>query len=113
MVEQALASFVSERAGSIKASITMAITALANQMKKEGKPVIGMSAGEPDFDTPDAIKEAGIASIQAGKTKYTAASGIIELKEAIAKKLNDDNGLTYSTDEIIVSSGAKHSIFNA
>ena len=62
---------LSERAAGIKASVTMAITALSNQLKKEGKPVIGMSAGEPDFDTPDTIKEAGIQSIQDGKTKYT------------------------------------------
>ena len=72
-----------------------------------------MSAGEPDFDTPDAIKEAGKASIDQGKTKYTAASGIAELKEAIVKKLYKDNGLAYTTDQIIVSCGAKHSLFNA
>ena len=72
-----------------------------------------MSAGEPDFDTPDAIKQAGIDSINAGKTKYTAASGINELKEAIADKLKKDNNLDYGIDQIIVSSGAKHSTFNA
>ncbi len=106
-------SFISKRTAGIKASITMAITAMANQLKKEGKPVIGMSAGEPDFDTPEEIKAAGIASINDGKTKYTPASGITELKQAIITKLSNDNALSYAPENIIVSSGAKHSIFNA
>ena len=104
---------ISDRANSIEASITMAITALANQLKKEGKPVIGMSAGEPDFDTPETIKEAGIQSIKDGKTKYTPASGTNELKQAIVAKFKQDNNLEYSAENIIVSCGGKHSLFNA
>ena len=104
---------LSNRASGIKASITMAITALANQLKSEGKPVIGMSAGEPDFDTPELIKEAGIQSIKDGKTKYTPAAGVAELKQAICKKFKDDNNLDYSPEEVIVSCGGKHSLFNA
>ncbi len=82
-------------------------------MKAEGIDVIGFGAGEPDFDTPDNIKEAGIKAINEGLTRYTAASGIVELKEAICKKLRVDNNLEYSPDNIVISSGAKHSIFNA
>ena len=104
---------VSDRANLIQESITMTITALANQLRKEGKDVIGMSAGEPDFDTPEDIKQAGIESITQGKTKYTPASGIVELKQAVVDKLKKDQGLTYALNEVIISSGAKHSIFNA
>mgnify|MGYP001158438099 CR=1 FL=1 len=105
--------FVSDRANLIQASITMTITALANQLRKEGKDVIGMSAGEPDFDTPDSIKKAGIDSINQGKTKYTPAAGTVELKQAVVNKLKQDQGLDYDLSEVIISAGAKHSIFNA
>ena len=105
--------FISTSANSIEASITMEITALAKQLKSEGKPVISMSAGEPDFDTADNIKAAGIRSIEEGKTKYTAASGIDDLKTAICDKLKRDHGLSYAANQVIVSSGAKHSLFTA
>jgi aspartate aminotransferase len=109
----AIDKFISLSANSIEASITMEITAIAKKLQTEGKPVISMSAGEPDFDTPDFIKEAGIKSIRDGKTKYTDASGIAELKLAVCAKLKRDQNLTYTSNQIIISSGAKHSIFNA
>lgn len=105
-------NFISNTASQIEGSITMAITALANQLKSEGKPVIGMSAGEPDFDTPDFIKEAGIQAIKDGKTKYTAAAGMPNLRESISRRLKRDHGLEYTPNQIVVSCGAKHSIFN-
>jgi len=104
MTEKEKTIVISKRASEIKASITMSITAMANQLKKEGKPVIGMSAGEPDFDTPETIKQAGIQSIVDGKTKYTPASGIMELKEALVTKFKQENNLDYTTDNIIISS---------
>ena len=113
MAEKEKTRFISDRALGIKASITMSITAMANQLKKEGKPVIGMSAGEPDFDTPESIKQAGIQSILDGKTKYTPASGIMDLKDAIVTKLKQENQLDYTSDNIIISCGGKHSLFNA
>lgn len=103
---------ISKYAAQIEESVTIAITSKAIQLKKEGKPVLSFSAGEPDFDTPDYIKNAAIKAIQSGKTKYTAASGIPELKEAIVKKLQRDNDLTYKAESIVVSCGAKHSIYN-
>jgi len=104
--------FISDTASTVEASITMSITALANQLKSEGKPVIGMSAGEPDFDTPEFIKAAGVKAINEGKTKYTAAAGLPVVKESIAKRLQRDHGLSYDPSQIVVSCGAKHSIFN-
>jgi aspartate aminotransferase len=112
MTIETIQSVISERGANIKDSITMATSALANAMKKEGKDVLSFSAGEPDFDTPDSIKNAGIRAIQNGKTKYTPASGIIELKQAICEKLKRDQGLDYGVENIVVSCGAKHSIFN-
>jgi aspartate aminotransferase len=85
----------------------------AKEMKAEGIDVISFGVGEPDFDTPEHIKEAAVRALRDGKTKYTAAAGIPELKEAIASKLSRDNGLTYRPAEIIVSCGAKHSLYNA
>jgi aspartate aminotransferase len=111
-MSKTITSPLSERANNIKDSITMAVTDLGNQLKKEGHRVISFSAGEPDFDTPQSIKEAGINSIKAGKTKYTAASGIIELKNAVVKKFKNDNNLTYTNKDIVISCGAKHSIYN-
>lgn len=107
------ATFLSHRASQTGDSITMAISALAQQMKKEGKPVIGFSAGEPDFQTPLPIQEAGIRAIRDGKTTYTAASGIPELKAAICNKLLADNQLSYQPNQVVVSCGAKQSIYNA
>ncbi|MGC8926416.1 MAG: pyridoxal phosphate-dependent aminotransferase [Myxococcota bacterium] len=104
---------LSKRVNMIHPSPTLKITATARKMRSEGKPVISFAAGEPDFDTPEEIKEAAIKALREGKTKYTATSGISELKEAICKKLENENDLKYSPDEIIVSNGAKQCIFNA
>ena len=104
---------ISKKVGLISPSVTLAITAKAKQMKAEGIDVIGLGAGEPDFDTPEHIKEAAKKAMDEGFTKYTPESGIKELKEAVCKKFKDDNSLDYSPEEIIVSCGAKHSIFNA
>ncbi|HAJ57436.1 MAG TPA: aspartate aminotransferase [Candidatus Omnitrophica bacterium] len=103
---------LSRRAKEVSPSATLQITASANRMVKEGKDVVAFGAGEPDFDTPSVIKDAGIAAIQSGFTKYTPTSGIPELKEAIVSKLKTENGLVYSPANIIVSCGAKHSIYN-
>jgi aspartate aminotransferase len=103
---------LSRKAQQIKPSITLAITAKAKRMKAEGIDVIGFGAGEPDFNTPEYIQEAAIKAIKAGYTKYTPASGIIELKEAIVKKFSKDNGLKYNTSQVIVSTGAKQSLAN-
>lgn len=104
---------LSERVGEISESKTLAITAKAKAMKKKGIDVINFGAGEPDFDTPENIKEAAKKAMERGFTKYTPASGILELKQAISEKFRNDNNLDYNTDEIIVSNGAKHSLFNA
>ncbi len=103
---------LSDRIHTLSESITIAISTLAAELKAEGKDVLSFSAGEPDFDTPQVIKESAIKAINDGFTKYTAVDGIKELKEAIATKLKRDNGLEYSNDQIIVSNGAKHSLFN-
>lgn len=104
---------VSERAKSIQPSSTLMISAKAAQLKAEGKPVITFGVGEPDFDTPEHIQKAGIEAIQTGHTRYTSASGTPELRKAIAKKLLEDNGLTYDINQIVVSNGAKHALMNA
>jgi aspartate aminotransferase len=104
---------ISKRVNLISSSPTLAITAKAKQMKQEGIDVIGFGAGEPDFDTPVHIKEAAKKAMDSGFTKYTPASGMKELKEAICKKFKNDNNLGYSPEEVLVSCGAKHSIFNA
>jgi aspartate aminotransferase len=96
----------------IKPSPTLAVTARAAQLKAEGKDIIGLGAGEPDFDTPAHIAEAGIAAIRAGMTRYTNVDGTPELKDAIIAKFQRDNGLTYTRNQILVSAGAKHTIFN-
>lgn len=106
-------SIVSDTLSRIKPSPTMAVMAKAAELKRAGKNVIGLGAGEPDFDTPDHIKAAAIAAIQRGETKYTAVGGTPELKEAIAQKFKVQNDLDYSADEIIASCGGKHSIYNA
>lgn len=104
---------LSDKISSISPSVTLEITAKAKQMKNDGIDVIGFGAGEPDFNTPKNIREAGIKSIEEGKTGYTAASGILELKKAICNKFKNDNKLKYEPENIIVSSGAKHSLFNS
>lgn len=103
----------SKNALSLSPSNTLAISALAQNLAKSGREIINFSTGEPDFDTPSKIKDKAIEAIQQGFSKYTAVSGIIELREAIAQKLLRDNQLSYSPKEIIVSNGAKHSLFNA
>ncbi|MBI2194589.1 MAG: pyridoxal phosphate-dependent aminotransferase [Planctomycetes bacterium] len=100
------------RAAQIADSPTLAITAKAKALKAAGEDVLGLSAGEPDFDTPDFIKEAAIAALRKGQTKYSAAAGIPELKKAIVRKFNRDNGLNYTEKQIVVSSGAKHTLYN-
>ncbi|HUV05872.1 MAG TPA: pyridoxal phosphate-dependent aminotransferase [Armatimonadota bacterium] len=103
---------ISETARRVSPSPTLAIGAKVKQMKAEGIDVVDFASGEPDFDTPQNVKDAAIKAIQAGMTKYTATSGILELKEAICAKLRRDNGLEYAPSQIIVSNGAKHSIYN-
>ena len=97
----------------IKPSATMAVSALAKRLKAEGKDIIDMSAGEPDFDTPAHISEAAIEGIRAGKTRYTLASGMPELKKAIAKVLSERAGRELDPDGVVVTSGAKQALFNA
>ena len=96
----------------IKPSPTLAVSTRAKAMKAQGIDIIDFGAGEPDFDTPQNIKDAAVSAINAGFTKYTPVSGIVELKDAIIEKLKKDNGLTYRRNEIIVSCGAKHSLYN-
>ncbi len=91
----------------VKPSATIAVTAKARLLQREGRNVIGLGAGEPDFDTPDNIKQAAIAAINAGKTKYTDVDGIPELKEAICAKFARENGLTYKPSQIVVSNGGR------
>jgi aspartate aminotransferase len=103
---------LSERVKRVKPSPTLAVTTRARELKASGKDVIGLGAGEPDFDTPDHIKQAAIKAIQDGFTKYTAVDGTPELKKAIIAKFEKDNGLTYQADQILVSCGGKQSFFN-
>jgi aspartate aminotransferase len=103
---------VSRRAQRVKPSPTLAVTALAARLKTEGKDVIGLGAGEPDFDTPAHIAEAGVQAIRSGFTRYTNVDGIVELKDAIIAKFKRDNGIGYERPQILVSSGAKQTIFN-
>jgi len=100
------------RVNRIKPSPTLAITAKANALRAQGRDIIGFGAGEPDFDTPDHIKNAGIRAIEEGFTKYTPVGGTDELKDAIAGKLERENGLTYGRSNIVVSCGAKHTLYN-
>jgi aspartate aminotransferase len=99
--------------GRIQPSPTLAVTARVNELKRQGIAVIGLGAGEPDFDTPDFVKDAAIEAIRAGQTKYTNVDGTHELKEAIAAKFARDNGLTYTPSQISVNVGGKHTLFNA
>jgi aspartate aminotransferase len=103
---------LNNRAKNLSPSPTMAIDGRAKKLIAEGVDVINLSVGEPDFDTPETAKAGGRAAIDQGFTKYTAAAGIVELREAIADKLRRENGLDYTADEIVVSNGAKHSLFN-
>lgn len=104
---------LSERASHISPSPTLAIDAKAKQMKAAGVKVISYGVGEPDFDTPDNIKAAAIEAIKAGDTRYTPAGGTLKLKQAIVDKFKRENGLEYQTNQIVVSVGAKHALYNA
>lgn len=103
---------LSKKVASLEPSATLAISAKAKELKDKGVDVIALSAGEPDFDTPDFVKQAAIDALSSGVTKYTPATGTQELRTAICAKLKRDQGLTFKPDQIIVSGGAKHSIFN-
>jgi aspartate aminotransferase len=105
--------FLADSLSRIKPSATIAVTDKARVLKAAGRDIIGLAAGEPDFDTPDNIKEAAIAAIKAGKTKYTAVDGIPELKAAIARKFKRENALDYKPAQIIVGTGGKQVLFNA
>ena len=106
-------SFLAERLSRIKPSPTIAVTQKARELKAAGRDIIGLGAGEPDFDTPENIKEAAIAAIRRGDTKYTNVDGTDALKAAIACKFKRENGLQYRPEQITVSSGGKQVIFNA
>ena len=103
---------ISTRAASLSPSLTLAIDSKAKQMKAAGQDVVGFGAGEPDFDTPQHIKDAAIKALNEGFTKYTPSSGIPELRQAIADKFKRENGLTYQPSQVIVSNGGKHSCYN-
>lgn len=104
---------INSRVQQVLASTTLAITARAKALKAEGKDVVNFAGGEPDFDTPDSIKQAAIRAMEDGHTKYTPSTGIPALREAISRKFKNDNHLNYKPSQIAVSCGAKHSIFNA
>ncbi len=105
--------FISDALNRIQPSATIAISTKASTLQAEGKNVIGLAAGEPDFDTPDNIKDAAIAAIKKGKTKYTAVDGIPELKKAIVDKFKRENGLDYKASQVSVGTGGKQVLFNA
>jgi aspartate aminotransferase len=104
---------ISARAAQLSPSLTLSIDSKAKAMKSEGIDVCGFGAGEPDFDTPEHIKQAAIAALESGFTKYTPSAGLPELRQAIAEKLEADNQLSYRPSQVVVSSGAKHSCYNA
>ncbi len=103
---------IANRMEKLAPSLTLSITALANELKAQGKDILSFSAGEPDFDTPQVVKDAAIKAINEGKTKYTAVEGIKQTKQAIINKLKKDHNLDYKLDGIVISNGAKHSLFN-
>ncbi len=106
-------AFIADRLSRIKPSPTVAVSNMAAEMKAAGKDVIGLGAGEPDFDTPEHIKQAAVAAMAAGKTKYAPVAGIPELRRAICDKMKRDNGLTYTPEQITVGCGGKQTIYNA
>jgi aspartate aminotransferase len=106
-------SRVSARVQALKPSETLALGARARELRAQGHSVISFAAGEPDFDTPEDVREAGVQAIRAGHTRYTAVGGVPELRAAIAENLKRENGLTYKPGQIVVSNGAKHAIWNA
>src|SRR3954470_22776319 len=104
---------LASRTGRISTSQTVAIDAKYKRLKAKGKDVLSLGAGEPDLDTPEAAKRAAIESIRQGKTKYSAVTGLPELKAAVSAKFARENGLAYPPADIVISSGAKHAVFNA
>jgi len=106
-------SFLAQSLSRVKPSATIAVAQKARELKGKGMDVIGLGAGEPDFDTPDNIKQAAVEAIQRGETKYTPVSGIPELRQAISQKFKRENGLDYKPEQTIVSTGGKHVLFNA
>lgn len=104
---------LSKRTEDIAPSMTVAIDTLAKQLKAEGKDIVSLGAGEPDFATPDHIKAAGIKAIENNQTRYVAPVGLMNVREAVCKKLKDENGLTYNANQIVLTSGAKHAVFNS
>jgi aspartate aminotransferase len=104
---------LSTRTENIAASLTVAIDTLAKQMIADGKDVVSLGAGEPDFPTPTPIQDAACEAIRAGKTRYTAPVGILEVRKAVAEKLKKENGIDYAPEQIIMTSGAKHAVFNS
>lgn len=104
---------LSKKLASVTPSVTIGISTKVNELKKQGVQIVNLSIGEPDFFTPEKAKNAGIKAIQENKTKYDAAAGVKELREAIVEKLQVENNVSYTVDEIVVSSGAKHCITNA
>ncbi|MCL2847828.1 MAG: pyridoxal phosphate-dependent aminotransferase [Firmicutes bacterium] len=106
-------NFLSQKAKNIAPSLTLAITAKANALKKEGKDIVSFTAGEPDFNTPDFVIEAAKKALDSGYTKYTPVSGILPLREAICASLKHKHNLEYAPNQIVVSCGAKHSLYNA
>ena len=111
-MERPVKTALSERVLQLQPSPTLAVTARAAALKAEGKDIIGLGAGEPDFDTPEHIKEAAIRAIRAGQTKYTAVEGTLSLRKAVTDKFKRDNGLNYTPTQVLVSSGGKQSFFN-
>ncbi len=103
---------IAERLSKVSPSATLKLTAKAKEMKAKGFPVISFGAGEPDFDTPQPVKDEAVKSLQNGFTKYTPTSGIPELREEVARKFKQDNGLDYKSEQVVISCGAKHSLYN-
>ena len=103
---------IAERMGKVSPSATLKLTSRAKEMKAKGFPVISFAAGEPDFDTPQAVKDEGAKSLASGFTKYTPTSGMPELRDAVCRKLKEDQGLDYAQEQTVISCGAKHSLYN-
>lgn len=112
-MEHSISNRISNRANNIKPSATLFLTTKAAELKAQGKDVIALNVGEPDFDTPEPIRNAAIQAIHDGQTRYTTVGGTAALKQAVSDKFKRENNLDYDTSQILVSSGAKHSIFNA
>ena len=108
-----MSDVISKRARSLEPSVTLSLTAKAKELKAKGENVVGLTAGEPDFDTPEVIKQGAIEAIRRGETKYTPAEGIAPLRKAVAEMYSKRLGVSYTASEVVISHGAKHSIYNA